>query len=72
MPRGPNGERRPADVIGNAVQVAHVEIVRDAIARAKSFGEHEIGQGAYELSIADAKARIVADADARASRRIDR
>ena len=24
MPRGPNGERRPADVIGNAVHVARI------------------------------------------------
>ena len=24
MPRGPNGERRPADVIGNAVMVAKI------------------------------------------------
>jgi hypothetical protein len=24
MPRGPKGERRPADVIGNAVKVMHI------------------------------------------------
>jgi hypothetical protein len=24
MPRGPKGEKRPADVIGNAIKVAHI------------------------------------------------
>lgn len=33
MPRGPNGERRPADVIGNAVRIATGEEAEEAQAR---------------------------------------
>jgi len=29
MPRGPRGEKRPRDVIGNAVKVMRIAIVRD-------------------------------------------
>jgi len=30
MPRGPQGERRPADVIGNAVKVMRIAVGEDA------------------------------------------
>lgn len=39
MPKGPKGERRPADVIGNAIRVARIatgEIAEDCVPSKKS------------------------------------
>ena len=46
MPKGPRGERRPADVIGNAIKVARIatgEIEEDAERRAPQEGQGRQG-----------------------------
>jgi hypothetical protein len=46
MPRGPRGERRPADVIGNAVKIARIATgeIEDDRAGARSKGGKKGGK----------------------------
>ena len=54
MPRGPKGERRPADVIGNAVKVMRIatgeenEDFGDKSAKNKAAQELGVGVAAHE------------------------
>jgi hypothetical protein len=46
MPRGPKGERRPADVVGDAVHVMRVLTgeIEDAIPTPESEGKERLGR----------------------------
>jgi len=44
MPRGPKGERRPADVIGNAVKVMRIATGEDADDAATDDGKNKAAQ----------------------------
>ena len=44
MPRGPKGERRPADVIGNAVKVMRIAVGEDADVTAAGDGKNKAAQ----------------------------
>jgi hypothetical protein len=37
MPRGPKGQKRPADVVGNAVRVAKIATGKGAVSEASIF-----------------------------------
>jgi hypothetical protein len=43
MPRGPEGEKRPADVIGNAVMIAKIATgeIEDSMSATKAAEVHE-------------------------------
>ena len=48
MPRGPKGERRPADVIGNAVKVMRIATGEEA----EDFGPNPADQGKDPAAVA--------------------
>ena len=62
MPRGPKGERRPADVIGNAVKVMRIatgEDADDVVDDGKNKAAQELGRmgGAARAKSMSAKRR---------------
>ena len=44
MPKGPNGQKRPADVIGNAVRIARIATGEEAEDQAASSAAAELGR----------------------------
>jgi hypothetical protein len=58
MPRGPKGEKRPADVIGNAVHVMRIATgeIEDGGAAAKILGKRGGEARARKLSASERKA----------------
>ena len=44
MPRGPKGERRPADVIGNAVKVMRIAVGEETEDTAAADGKNKAAQ----------------------------
>ena len=48
MPAGPNAEKRPADVAGNAVKVMRIATGEDAEERSRRRREGPDGEGARE------------------------
>jgi hypothetical protein len=56
MPRGPKGEKRPADVIGNAVKVMRIatgEIPEDTVAAAAQVKGGKLGGSARAIKLTD-------------------
>lgn len=51
MPKGPQGQKRPADVIGNAVHIARIATGEEAETGLKQPAKHKSG-------LAGAKARV--------------
>ena len=69
MPRGPKGEKRPADVIGNAVHVMRIatgEIAEDLEARSGRTRSGKAGAKARASALSAAQRREIAKKAARA------
>lgn len=49
MPRGPKGEKRPADVIGNAVKVMRIAVGEEAEAVPVDEGKNKAAQALGKL-----------------------
>lgn len=49
MPRGPKGEKRPADVIGNAVKVMKIAVGEDADEAPSDDGKNKAAQALGKL-----------------------
>jgi hypothetical protein len=58
MPRGPKGEKRPADVIGNAVKVMKIAVGEEAEATPPDDGKNKAAQELGKLGGA-ARAKAV-------------
>ncbi len=62
MPRGPKGEKRPADVVGAAVKVAKIatgEIEKDTGDDGKNKAAVELGRKAHRIGLLSADARTL-------------
>lgn len=58
MPRGPKGEKRPADVIGNAVKVMKIAVGEETEDAAPEDGKNKAAQALGKLGGA-ARAKVV-------------
>lgn len=69
MPRGPKGEKRPADIIGNAVKVMRIATGEDADVVPTKSGRYrsgKVGGSARAKSLGEVERREVATKAARA------
>jgi hypothetical protein len=70
MPRGPRGEKRPADVIGNAVKITRIAIGEETEElendRVKSAAAELRARGRESASLTSAQRTAIAQAAAKA------
>lgn len=68
MPKGPRGEKRPADVVGNAVLIGRIAIgeVQDAPAKTSSGRGRAAGGGARAAKLSPEQRSEIAKKAARA------